>query len=104
MKKGFFATIERALKWFLSSFDTSSTGSSARKLSAFVAVSVCLLITYRNTDRDNLAEILIIWLMFAALCLSIVTIEQVIRFREGKTSSVTTTKETTTLETKEAPL
>jgi hypothetical protein len=98
MLKNLLNAIERGLKWFLSSFDNSTTGSSARKWSAFVGVLTCLKITHDHTDKENLGEILVIWLVFVSVCLSIVTIEQVIRFREGKTSSVKY-KEETTIET-----
>jgi hypothetical protein len=80
----FALLIWQGIKWFLASFDNSSTGSSGRKWSAFVSVFICLRITEQHTDKENLAEILTIWLFFAAALLGIVTVEQVIKLRESK--------------------
>lgn len=75
------------LKKLWASFDNAPGGFSARKLSAFVAVmGVAVVITHRYTDRENLAEILTIWLAFALLCLGIITAQQVVEFRTGKTN------------------
>jgi hypothetical protein len=80
-------------KWYLTkifekliwSFDNSASGFSARKLSAWAAVSVSLYITVHYVAPENLINVLGIWLIFALLCLGIVTAEQIIRFKDGNT-------------------
>lgn len=70
----------------LASLDTYAGGMSARKLAAFTGVVIVSVgITYKYTDASNLVQVLLIWLTFSLLCLGIVTVDQVIRFREGNT-------------------
>lgn len=85
----------------IQSFDNTQAGYSARKLSAFAGVCISLWITFKITTEGTLVEVLLIWLLFALLCLGIVTVEQVIRFKEGvkREPIKTTTTETTTTET-----
>lgn len=82
------------------SFNTESTGASARKLSAFVAVvPVAAVITYQHANDQNTVELVMVWLSFALLCLGLVTMSQLVELRTG----VTTKKEIkiTETETKE---
>lgn len=90
LKKG------RSLKeifWNLvDSFTNEKGGFSARKLSGWAGVTVAAWLSHNYTNAENLYLILPMWLIFAALCLAIVTVEQVIRFREGKTTEITHTE------------
>ena len=79
----FFVFIAEWMMRFMHSFDTDAGGLSARKLSAFAGVMVSLYITYQHTNSDNLWNILVTWMAFIFLCLSVVTIEQIIRFKNG---------------------
>ena len=65
------------------SFFADKDGFSARKLSAFVGVSMAQILSFKYTDRFNLFEIGALWLTFSGVCLGIVTIEQIIEFRKG---------------------
>lgn len=71
------------------SFDNTSSGFSARKLSAFIAICVAIYVTVKimighdNQIHDNILYIIGIWLIFALLCLGIITAEQLIRFKDG---------------------
>lgn len=67
----------------ISSFDNTTDGFSARKLSAFAGVVVSIIATFRFIDHQTIVEALIVWLVFALLCLGIVTAEQVLRFYKG---------------------
>jgi uncharacterized membrane protein YdcZ (DUF606 family) len=69
--------LERAVKWFLASLETSTTGSSARKWTALAGVLVSLFITAKHTTAQNVGEILVIWLTFVALLLGLVTYQQI---------------------------
>lgn len=71
----------------VASFDNSSDGFSARKLSAFTAVVVALVATFRFVDSSVIINVLIVWLTFALLCMGIITAEQVLKFykREDNT-------------------
>lgn len=72
-------------QWFVKTFTTENDGGSARKLSAFFAVVIVGgYITYINTTPENVESILIIWLLFAVLCLGMVTFQQIIEFKNGK--------------------
>lgn len=85
IKKGMFMRIIEKITW---SFDNSSSGFSARKLSAFWSVMVATLVTLYVTIYDKTASMIPvyfagIWLLYSLLCLGIVTAEQVLRFKEG---------------------
>ncbi len=64
----------------VASFDNSPEGFSARKLSAFVAVSVAIVATFEFADGQVIVNTLMVWLTFALLCLGIITAEQILRF------------------------
>lgn len=65
---------------------TSAGGFSGRKISAFVAIGIAMIITLRNTNTESLTTILSIWLIFALLCLGLVTFEQLIKLKNGSSS------------------
>ena len=67
----------------LSSFDNDTVGSSARKLSGFFAVMISGTITMLKVSEINVENLTIIWLTFAAICLGMITIQQVIEFKNG---------------------
>ena len=67
----------------INSLNNEPTGFSARKLSAFVAVIVSVVITERYTSVANLDNVVTIWLGFALLCLGIVTLEQIVKLKNG---------------------
>jgi len=64
----------------VASFDNSADGFSARKLSAFIGVSVSVIATFRFVDDKTVIEALMVWLVFALLCLGIITAEQLLKF------------------------
>jgi hypothetical protein len=66
----------------LNSFTTDKEGFSARKLSAFVGVTVAIIITFRLPESERL-HVIYAWQIFALLCLGIVTVEQIIRLKNG---------------------
>jgi hypothetical protein len=68
---------------FIKSFTTDSEGFSARKLSAFVAVITAIYVTAKEIPQETQIHALYAWLCFALICLGIVTIEQIIRFKNG---------------------
>jgi len=64
----------------VASFDNSADGFSARKLSAFIGVTVSVVATFRFVDDKTVVEALMVWLVFALLCLGIITAEQLLKF------------------------
>lgn len=80
----------RAFKWFTpfkdfyNSFKNDQNGFGSRKLSAFYAI-VCVsgVITLKYTTPDNLRDVVSIWLLFALLCMGLVTIQQIIQVING---------------------
>jgi surfactin synthase thioesterase subunit len=75
------------LSKLIKSFDNSKDGLSARKLSAFAGVCMGAIITFKYVEGQYLVEVLAIWLIFALLCLGIITMEQVINLKNGKTQT-----------------
>jgi hypothetical protein len=57
---------------------------SGRKLSAFVGVLTAIYITIFKIPLENQLETLMVWLSFSLLCLGIVTVQNVIEFKNGK--------------------
>ena len=69
----------------LNSFSTDKVGFSARKLSAFAAVLVSVIITMKKIPEIAMIDALYAWLCFGLLCLGIVTIEQIINLKNSNT-------------------
>ena len=65
------------------SFSTDSGGLSARKLSAFAAVMTAIYVTAKEIPVTDQIHALYAWLFFAAVCLGIVTAEQIIKLKNG---------------------
>lgn len=66
----------------LGSFTTDKEGFSARKLSAFVGIIVAIIVTFK-LPKDAYLHAVYAWQTFGLLCLGIVTIEQIIRLKNG---------------------
>jgi len=67
----------------INSFTTDKDGYSARKLSAFAAVCVAMYVTAKKIPEVAQIDALYAWLIFAGVCLGIVTIEQIINLKNG---------------------
>lgn len=77
--------VKKAIVWLFESFTNTKDGSSARKLSAFFAIVImAAFVTIHFTTPANAENMVIIWLVFASLCLSLVTVQQVIELKNGK--------------------
>jgi hypothetical protein len=66
----------------IASFTTDTLGFSARKLSAFAGVVMAIVVTFK-LPKDSYIHAVYAWQTFALLCLGIVTIEQIIRLKNG---------------------
>jgi uncharacterized membrane protein YjjB (DUF3815 family) len=74
----------KLINWISKSFTADKDGSSARKLSAFYAIVIMSgFITINKTDKDNATTMLEVWLLFAGVCLGMVTVQQLIEFIKG---------------------
>lgn len=74
----------KLITWISKSFTADKDGSSARKLSAFYAIVIMSgFITIKKTDKDNASTMLEVWLIFAGVCLGMVTVQQLIEFIKG---------------------
>jgi hypothetical protein len=63
------------------SFKHNKEGASGRKLSAFWAiVVVSTYISYKYTTTANVLEMTITWLVFALVCLGLVTIPELLKY------------------------
>jgi len=74
----------------LKSFNNTPDGWSGRKLSAFTGVGMSVITSFAGIiyafkhDYPDLIKIILgLWLLFALLCLGIVTFEQIIKFKNG---------------------
>ncbi len=73
----------------LQSFDASKEGLSARKLSSFYAIlGMATFVTINYTSKENAPIMLGIWLIFAALCLSIITVQQILDVKHEINSTI----------------
>jgi len=62
------------------SFKHNKESASGRKLSAFWAiVVVATFISYKYTSSANVLEMVIVWLLFACVCLGLVTIPELLK-------------------------
>jgi hypothetical protein len=82
-----YATFKGFVKGIWKSFFTDDEGASARKLSAFAAVAIAYYITVCKLPEVAQIDALYAWLLFALLCLGIVTVEQLIRLKNEKNES-----------------
>lgn len=63
------------------SFKNNADGLSGRKLSAFWAIMfVSTYLSYKHTDLSNVIEMVGMWLIFAAVCLGLVAIPELMKF------------------------
>lgn len=85
-------TISQPFKDLYNSFKTTDGGFSARKLAAFCAVVASMYVTVKHTDTSNLVGVLEVLLLFALLCLGLVTFGDIVAWRTGRTKE--TVKET----------
>jgi nitrate/nitrite-specific signal transduction histidine kinase len=67
----------------LGSFDKKDIGFSAKKLSAFVGVMSAVFFSYKHSTEHNIIELVTVWLLFSLLCMSVVTVEQIIKLKES---------------------
>lgn len=77
------------IKKLLSSLDTHSKGYSGRKLSALAGVMIAAYITIKELPESAQLHALYAWLLFVLVCLGIVTIEQIIKLKNGSTDNPT---------------
>lgn len=70
------------IKKLFGSLDTTSLGYSGRKLTALFSIIVAAYVTY-TLPADVRLYALYSWQGLALLCLGIVTIEQIIKFKNG---------------------
>ena len=67
------------------SLDTHSKGWSARKLTALFAILMAAYITKYHVPAADYIHALYAWQILALLCLGIITVEQIINFKNGNT-------------------
>ena len=70
----------------LASLDTHTKGYSGRKLTAMWAVMVGTAVTY-TLEPEYKLHALYAWLLIALLCLGIVTVQNIIQFKNGNTNN-----------------
>lgn len=67
----------------VASLDNHSLGFSGRKLSALAGVLTAIYITAHELPKDAQLHALYAWLLFALLCLSVITAQNIITFKNG---------------------
>lgn len=92
--------MSKLFTYLFHSFTNSPEGFSARKLSAFLAIIVSVIVTFKLGSESNVVELTLVWLGYSLLCLGIITIQQIIDFKAGRTTSTTTSTLTKTEEVK----
>jgi hypothetical protein len=66
------------------SLDNHSLGYSGRKLTAAFAVFMGAYITFHELDKSDQLHALYAWQILALLCLGIVTVQNILDFKNGK--------------------
>ena len=87
--------MKKLFQKLIKSFDNTKEGFSGRKLSAFVSIMTAIYVTAKKVPAEYQIEALYAWLGFALLCLGIVTIQNILEFKNGNRSESKTTLETT---------
>ena len=64
--------------------NTQNSGYSARKLTALFAILMGAYITKYHLPQADQLHALYAWLIIGLLCLGIVTVEQIIKFKTGQ--------------------
>lgn len=72
------------IKKLFNSLDNHSLGFSGRKLTALFSILMGAYITVVKLPTEQYFEALCAWLCVALLCLGIVTIQNIIEFKNGK--------------------
>jgi len=72
------------IKDLLNSLKNNAEGYSGRKLSAFVGVATAIYLTIFKIPLEHQLDALMVWLAFSLLCLGIVTVQNIIEFKNGK--------------------
>lgn len=89
----FWNSIKKIILWFISPLDNHSTGASMRKFGAAFAIWVASKLSFLYTNESNLSIITSIWLIFAALCLALITGAQLIELKNGTSKKEEEVKE-----------
>jgi quinol-cytochrome oxidoreductase complex cytochrome b subunit len=76
-------TIKKIILWFVSPFDNHSTGMSMRKVGAAFAIGVAAKLSFLYTTSAILSTVISIWLIYSALCLTLITGAQLLELRNG---------------------
>jgi len=81
--------MKKIINGLVGSFDTvKENGFSARKLSAF-ALMVCIAyVHFKWVNHENVAEVLIIDLCGVLILLGLVTMEQVLKLKNGQNETI----------------
>jgi succinate-acetate transporter protein len=75
----------KILDEILHSFDNNpNSGFSARKLSAFVGVTVAIYLSVFKADVTVVVELVMAWMCFILLCLGLITTQQIVELKNGK--------------------
>ncbi len=76
--------LKRLFSKVMLSFENSKEGFSGRKLSAFTGVIMAVAVTLFYLAEKDMLSALYAWLLFALICLGIVTIGNLIELKNGK--------------------
>jgi hypothetical protein len=76
--------LKRLFSKVMLSFENSKEGFSGRKLSAFTGVMMAVAVTLFYLAEKDMLSALYAWLLFALICLGIVTIGNLIELKNGK--------------------
>ena len=71
------------IKDLLNSLKNNTSGYSGRKLSALVGVITGVYLTIFKIPLEHQLNALMVWLAFSLLCLGIVTVQNIIEFKNG---------------------
>jgi hypothetical protein len=88
-----FSAIKKIFWDLVNSFKTTEGGFSARKCSAFIAVTAAIKISVLHSTPDNAFMLVCANYLFALLCLGLVTAANLIELKTGRDESEPVKKE-----------
>jgi len=90
--KAFWENIKKGFRWIASSADNNTNGASGRKLTAITFMALIIWGQYKFVDTSMWHDVLITYEVCIMLLLGIVTVEQIIKFKSGSSSTTTLEK------------
>lgn len=82
-------TFKKIVSWVISPLDNKPDGMSMRKVGSLISILTATKLSLKYTDTKVLSTVISIWLIFALLCLAIITGSQLVMLKNGNSPEET---------------